>query len=613
MSRASSPLPRWNMRVLYPGVDSDPFREGFRRVVEDITALEQLFDQHGVDARAARPLDESVVAVCETLIERFNTVVEATDTLIAYLYCFVSTDSRDTVAQAALSALEGHAVRLAQLDTRFAAWLGAIDIETLIERSPVVAEHAYALRIAKQRAAHLMALDQEALAAELDLTGGTAWAKLHANVSSQLMVRIRRPDGDEEVPISVARGLAFDPDRAVRRAAYEAELAGWESVAVPLAAAINSIKGETNTLTGRRGWPTPLEASLFSSRIDRPTLDAMMGAARDTFPVFRRYLHAKARALDVPRLAWYDLFAPVGDLQHAWSYDEAIHFIIRHFGEYSARMGEHAARAFGDRWVDAEPRPGKGDGAFCIRLRGAESRVLANFKPAYDAVFTLAHELGHAYHNLLTAACRPLQRQTPMTLAETASIFCETLVREAAVRAAGPAERLAILDASLLDATQVIVDITSRFLFEQRLLEARRERELSVDELCRLMLDAQRETYGDGLDPDVLHPFMWAVKGHYYSTSLSFYNYPYMFGLLFVLGLYARYREDPAGFKPRYDTLLASTGMADAATLAASFGIDIRTPDFWRSSLLVIQRDVEEFERLSEGAPSPECAVRGRS
>ncbi|MDP9370693.1 MAG: M3 family metallopeptidase, partial [Chloroflexota bacterium] len=411
-------------------------------------------------------------------------------------------------------------------------------------------------------------------------------------------------DGDLRLlPMSAVRNLAHDPDRTVRRRAYDAELAAWERAALPLAAALNGIKGEVNILTARRGWASPLDAALFESRIDRETLDAMLVAAEEAFPTFRRYLRAKARVLGLPMLAWYDLFAPVGEDAAAakrWDFATGSGFIIDHFGAYSTKLAEFAERAFRERWIDAEPRAGKRDGAFCMSLRGDESRILANYQSSYDAVSTLAHELGHGYHNLCEAGLTPLQRETPMTLAETASIFCETIVREAAMAQADEQGQFAILEASLQNSCQVVVDIASRFRFEGRLFAARQARNLAVDELNDLMLTAQRETYGDGMDAAALHPYMWAVKGHYYSPYRSFYNYPYMFGLLFGLGLYDRYREDPGGFRRGYDDLLALTGRADAAALAARFRIDIRTPDFWRSSLDVIRSDVDRFETLVE-------------
>jgi pepF/M3 family oligoendopeptidase len=402
----------------------------------------------------------------------------------------------------------------------------------------------------------------------------------------------------QSMPMSMVRNLAYDPDRETRRIAYEAELEGWKQVAVPLAAAMNSIKGEVNTLSRRRGWESALEASLLDNNIDRATLDAMLTAAREALPDFRRYLRAKAHALGLQKLSWYDLFAPVGGEGRVWEYEEARDFIIKQFGTYSSRLSDFAARAFRERWIDAEPRPGKVDGAYCTWLRKDESRVFANYKPAFGGVRTLAHELGHGYHNLNLAQRTMMQRSTPMTLAETASIFCETIIRHAALRNAGEQEQIAILEGTLQSECQVVVDILSRFLFEQRVFERRRQRELSIEEFNALMLEAQRETYGDGLDENVLHPYMWAMKPHYYSSHLSFYNYPYMFGLLFGLGLYAQYQQDPERFKQGYDELLASTGLADAATLAARFGIDIRSTDFWRSSLDIVRGDIERFEEL---------------
>ena len=233
-----------------------------------------------------------------------------------------------------------------------------------------------------------------------------------------------------------------------------------------------------------------------------------------------------------------------------------------------------------------------------VRLYVQMSRVFANFKPAFGGVSTLAHELGHGYHNLNLAQRTMLQRSHPMTLAETASIFCETIVRQAALKKANRQEQIAILEASIQGSCQLVVDISSRFLFEQRLFARREQRELAVDELNNLMLETQRETYGDGLDETLLHPYMWAVKTHYYSTGRSFYNYPYMFGLLFGLGLYARYQQDPEQFKQGYDDLLSSTGLADAATLAARFDIDLRSEAFWNASLDIICADIAAFTTI---------------
>lgn len=594
-----STLPHWDMTVVYPSMESQEFARGYSNVVQDIDELAHLFDTRHIEGQTTAPQSGETIKTFEIIIERFNAVLEATSTLSTYIMCFITTNTHDSLAQAKMSELQKSLVTLRQLGTRLTAWIGSLDVDALIDRSTVAREHAYMLRKAKLRAAHLMTPAEEALASELNVSSGMAWSKLHSDVTSQLRVPVKVDGQIQELPMSVVRNMADEADRDVRRSAYEAELAGWKEAAVPLAAALNSIKGEVNVLARKRGWQSPLEASLFNSNIDRATLDAMLTAARESFPDFRRYLHAKARVLGLPRLAWYDLFAPVGKSDKIWEYDETARFIVEQFGTYSSRLSGFAARAFREQWIDAEPRAGKVDGAYCTPLRNDESRVFANYKPSYGGVSTLAHELGHGYHNLNLAHRTMLQQDTPMTLAETASIFCETIIREATLRKADKQEQIMILEASLQGSCQVVVDITSRFLFEQRVFEARQQRELSIDELNNVMLEAQRESYGDGLDESVLHPYMWAMKPHYYSTESSFYNYPYMFGLLFGLGLYAQYQQDPEKFKQGYDDLLSSTGLANAATLAAQFGIDIHSADFWRESLDIVRGDIERFEELT--------------
>jgi pepF/M3 family oligoendopeptidase len=586
------------MTPIYPSLDSPELELDFQAAIAEIADLGRLFERIGVHEQADVPVDDELARRFDEVVTRFNRLLEETLTLAAYVRSFVSTNSRDDRAQARLSELQQHLVRLDQLGTRFTAWVGSLDLDELTARSAIARDHTFPLRKSQSSAQHLMSPVEEDLTAELGPSGGGAWAKLHPDLTSQILVSIEMDGVLRDVPMSVIRNMAYDADRDVRRRAYGAEIGAWKHVAVPLAAALNSIKGEVNTLTRHRGWDSPLDAALFTNNIDRQTLDAMLSAARESFPDFRRYLRIKARALGVERLAWYDLFAPVGRTTTEWDYAQGARFLLEKFGEYSERLQGFAARAIGENWIDAEPRPGKVGGAFCMQVRPGESRVLSNYLPSYDGVSTLAHELGHAYHNLNLADRTVLQRRTPMALAETASIFCETIIEHAALARADREEQIAILESSLQGRCQVVVDITSRFLLESGVFERRRVRELSIGELCELMLDSQRQTYGDGLDPEALHPYMWAAKGHYYSSQRSFYNYPYMFGLLFGLGLYARYEKDPDGFRAGYDRLLSRTGLDDAATLASEFGIDLRTPDFWRTSLDIIRRDVDRFDAL---------------
>jgi pepF/M3 family oligoendopeptidase len=589
-------LPHWDLTTIFPSLESSEFAYEYAAVLDEIQGLAALFDADriGRDSVPSEPAE-----VFDEVTRRLNAFLERLTTVHAYVIAQVATDSRDEAAKAQLSEIRRQLVEVAKLQTRFVAWVGSLDADALVDRSEAARDHEFMVRRAAEAARHQMSPPEEDLAAELGPSGSTAWVSLHGDTASQLVVEIDIEGETQKLPMSEVRTLAHDPDRDLRRRAYGAELRVWEASAIPLAAALNSVKGEMNVLAPRRGWASPLDAALFEAQIDAGTLDAMLAAVTDALPALRRYPIAKARALGLERLAWYDLFAPLGqegDGARDWSFDTARGFILEHFGSYSSRMREVAERAFEDSWIDAEPRVGKRDGAFCLDVGGGDFRILANFRPSFTGMRTLAHELGHGYHNVVAADLTRLQRELPMTAAETASIFCETIVRNAALAESSAEERLEILEGSLESNFQVVVDILSRFLFEQRLLERRRERELSVSELCELMLDAQRETYGDVLDGELLHPYMWAVKPHYYFRS--FYNFPYTFGLLFGLGLYARYEADPEAFRRGYDDLLASTGLEDVASLAARMDIDVRAPQFWRASLDVIREDVEQFEQL---------------
>jgi len=396
--------------------------------------------------------------------------------------------------------------------------------------------------------------------------------------------------------------LRTHADEDVRRRAYEAENEAWEAVQETLAACLNGVKGEVITLNKRREREDALHSSLESARIDRQTLDAMMGAMKDSFPMFRKYYNHKAKLIGKEKLAFWDIFAPVGKTDTRYSYEEACDFILKAFEKFSPELRKFSERAFKNNWIDAEMREGKSSNGFCMGVDGVkESRIFINFDGSQDQLSTIAHELGHAFHNECAWQFdkTPLQQITPMTLAETASTFCETIVTEAVLKQVkDPQEELAVLESLLNGASQVTVDIYSRFLFEKEVFERREKAELSVDEINEIMERSQKETYGDSLDERYLQKYMWTWKPHYYSTGLSFYNYPYAFGLLFATGLYAIYQKRGDEFVNDYKALLASTGEASAADLAASFGIDIRTKKFWEDSLAIIGKRVDRYCEL---------------
>ena len=590
--------PRWDLTPIFGGVDDRSFNIALEGVYARIDRLVALYDELDVRDTAPRAVDEADVSALESVLHATNELQSELRPVSTYLYALITTDSRNDLAASRHVELQTRGAPLAPLAKRLGAWLAALGADELIARSPVAQEHAFFVRKAAENASLQMSEHEESLAGELAPSGSLAWQRLHGDISSQLMVDVKdAAGGSERVAMAFARGLAMHPDAARRRAAYEGELAAWATVAVPLAAALNGAKGELGVLNRRRGFADDLEPALRANNVDRATLDAMTGAVVAALPDFRRYLRAKARLLGHDgALPWWDLFAPVGRAGTlAWP--DATERVREAFAGYSPDLVGLANRAFAENWIDAETREGKQGGAYCAGVADDVSRVMMNFDGSQDSVSTLAHELGHAFHNVVLAPRTPMQRRLPMALAETASIFCETLLFEhAAAGATDDAERLALLDVHLVGATQTVVDIHSRFLFETELCSRRRRTALSVADMKAAMLDAQEAAYGDGLHPEYRHEFMWAVKGHYFTP---FYNWPYTFGLLFGIGLYARYVDDPDAFRAGYDDLLSTVGMADAATLAGRFGFDVRDGEFWARSLAVLRRHIDDYEVLA--------------
>jgi len=597
---APETLPHWDVTGYFPSLGSRQFAVAHEQVVADLGRLRSLYDEHGIRGGDRREVTDADVAAIDAVLPATNDLLDQMRLLGAYLHAHVTTDARNAEAATLQSRFQADIAPLATLNKRLQAWVASLGADALIDRSPEAADHAFPLRRAERSAAHQMTEAEEDLAAELSLTGGRAWSRLHGEMTARLTAAVPLPGSDEPsvLPMSAVRGLATDPDAAVRRAAFDAEVAAWETVAVPLAMGINAFKGEANVVNRRRGWTDSLDVALHNNNVDRDALTAMQDAVAASLDDFARYNRAKASLLGHANgaLPWWDMLAPVGNgRRFEWS--EATGAVARAFGGYSPQLAALVARAVDERWLDAEPRNGKVGGAFCMGVQGEVSRVLLNFDGSFDSVQTLAHELGHAYHNTSLGHRTPMQRQTPMALAETASIFCETIMVQAGLAAADDdGTRLAILDGDLAGATQVVVDIHSRFIFERALSKEREQGVLSVDRLCQLMTDAQRTAYGDGLDHDHLHRFMWAVKGHYYT---AYYNWPYTFGLLFGIGLYAEFQRDPDRFRLGYDDLLSATGLGDADELAGRFGIDIRSPAFWTASLDVLRGRIAEFCRLA--------------
>ena len=572
----------WTLEDLYPSFESQEFKQD----VEAYKALKGKFE--------SLTLEDSIEGITQvvTLLEE-STVL--TGRLYNYIHLTLATDTTHETATQVEVQLAGVSADLQATYAKVSKFLGTI--QTDITTDPFLAEYRYYFEEAKKDATHLLSDELEEVLAKMSISGGKAWSQLFDFMWSSAQGEYK----GEVVTLSEIRGKAYDSDAEVRKSAYEAELKMYDAIKEPIAFSLNHIKKEVLTTSQLRGFESPLAHTLEASRMSRETLDALLEAIREYLPNFRKYLRHKAALLGHENgLPFYDLFAPVGNSSRTFTVEESKDYLIENFKTFSADLAEMTEEFFDKHYIDFYPRKGKVGGAFCANLPMIkQSRVLTNFTGSLSDVVTLAHELGHAYHGLHIENHRPLNQDYSMPVAETASTFNENIIMNTAIKEASDEEKIALIESQLQDTTQIIVDIYSRYLFETAVFENREQSFMFSKDLEEMMLSAQKEAYGDGLDQSYLHPYMWACKPHYYSTGLSFYNFPYAFGGLFSKGLYAIYQEQPEGFVEKYQELLRATTVSSVEDTAKVLGVDVSTPEFWKKALAEVAESIEAFIALT--------------
>ena len=575
---------RWNLDVIYKGFDDPEFASDLQELKNAIAAFAEL--TKNLEEKA--PLD----GLKEGTIFQ-EKISDLGMKLAEYAMLRQSADARDAEAGSQMGRVMAALSETAGAEAAFQNWVCKIpDLSELVAGDACLAPYAFRFAKMEKSSRYLMSSQAEEVAAKLQLSGGSAWSDLQGYLTSTVPVEY---DG-KTITLSSVRNLAYDADPAVRKKAYEAELACYDKIKAPVAFALNSIKLETLSDCKLRGYESPLARTLERSDMKKETLDAMLGAMEEYLPKFWQYLKAKAKALGHEKgLPWYELFAPMGQSSTKFTTQQAKDFLVEQFASFNKEEAAMIERAFDEEWIDFFPREGKAGGAFCSDVEAlGQSRILTNFDGAFGDVVTLAHELGHAWHNECIREHKSLNHDYSMPLAETASTFNECVVMASAIaNAADDQEKLALIESQLQDAAQIICDIYSRYQFEAMVFENREEQFMHADTLCDFMVKAQKSCYGDGLDPDCLHPYMWVCKSHYYGPT--FYNFPYAFGGLFARGLYAQYEKEGERFIPKYNKLLYTTPIATAEDVAMTAGIDLTDKDFWRGALEMIARQIDQF------------------
>ena len=580
----------WNLDPIYKGFDDPAFSadlEAMRGSAKELT-------EFAAGLKNVEPLEGLRRGIA--LQEKFSDLVGK---LAGFASLRQAANTRDGEAGSRMGQIMAVYSGVAAPMAAFQEWASKLpNLMELVAQDEDLREYTFLFANEKESSKYLLPGIGEEIMAKMQLSGGSAWSDLQQYLTSTVPVTYR----GETTNLSAVRNLAYDSDPRVRRDAYEAELACYDRIKDAVAFALNSIKLETISSCQLRGYNSPLERTLKHSHMEKATLDAMFAAMDEYLPKFWQYLKAKGKALGHENgLPWYDLFAPMGKSSTKFTAEGAREYLVSLFADFDQELSEMVATAFDNAWIDFYPRDGKAGGAFCAGVEClGESRILTNFDGQFGDVVTLAHELGHAFHNQCIRDHRTLNRDYSMPVAETASTFNECVVMASAIaKAVDKAEKLALIESQLQDATQIICDIYSRFRFEAKVFENREQQFMHADTLCEYMLDAQKQSYGDGLDPDCQHPYMWVCKSHYYGPT--FYNFPYAFGGLFARGLYAQYEKEGADFVPKYKKLLYTTPIATAEDTAKVAGIDLSDKDFWRSALQTIADQIDLFCQLVEG------------
>ena len=578
----------WNLDVMYKGYDDPKYINDIKKVEETIKNIKNLvLDENN----PVKTIEASV-----TLTEQLNTLLME---LFSYSSLRSSTNVNDFEAMTEMGKLQIMLQETVESDVKFQTYLTKFDLDSLAKESEVIKTYLFLLKKQQEEATHMLSEKEEILASKLQMVGSNSWSDLQSQLTSNIMIKVE--GFDEEMPLSAVRSLAYSANKEERINAYNAEINAYKLIDSAVAMALNNIKREVNIMMPLRGYEDALSKTLKQSNVSKETLNAMIEAIKDERENFRRYFKLKAKALGYEKgLPFYEIFAPMGSMTRTYSIDEAKDLILDVYKSFSNELYEMGKTAFENRWIDFLPKEGKVGGAFCASLDNHhESRVLTNFTGSLGDVQTLAHELGHAYHGHVIHDNAPLNRDYPMPLAETASILCQTLMAKKMINdITDPNELLTVVEQSLQEDTQCVIDILSRFIFESDVLSKPISQPLSSSDLCEMMLNAQDESYGDGLDKDYRHPYMWLCKGHYYSAGLNFYNWPYAFGLLYAKGLYKEYLKDKEQFVKNYDQMLKNTGCMNVEDVAKSMNIDVTKKDFWLQSLKFIEEDIDLFEEL---------------
>lgn len=464
-----------------------------------------------------------------------------------------------------------------------------------------MSELEFVLTERRERAAEKLSKQEESLINALGIDGYHSWGQMYDVIVGKIRIPFSDKGQEQLLSVGQAANKFSSPERSVRKNVFKEWENAWDKEQDYLAKTLNHLAGFRLNVYKMRGWDDVLKEPLEINRMKKETLDAMWGVISKNKQPLVKFLNRKASLLGLEKLSWYDLDAPLGSTETKVPYQEGAEFILDHFSKFGEEMTSFSKMAFENKWIEAEDRPGKRPGGFHTYFpESSQSRIFMTYSGTPSNVSTLAHELGHGFHTYAMKDLHPLNRNYSMNVAETASTFAEMIVADAAVKnAEAEEEKLALLEDKIQRSVALLMNIHARFLFETSFYNERKNGMVSGERLNELMLNAQKEAYADALDE--YHPSFWSSKLHFYITGVPFYNFPYTFGYLFSLGIYANALEEGKGYEEKYISLLKDTASMTVEDLAMKhLNADLTKPDFWEKAVKLCMDDVEEFLSLTE-------------
>lgn len=587
----------WNLDTIFPGGSES---EAFQKHLQDLASELQSFQK---ELDHTLKVNDQDVTKWAGYVNKAQEIGKKAREAGAFISCLTAQDTTDDKAKM----LGG---KTQQLGSKYASIMTSIDEQLLSfddnQWNEFVAQEdmkliLFNLNERRENAKQKLPSDKEKLIQSLSVDGYQAWGDMYNAIVGRMKVEIEEDGETKSLSVGQASNKLSDKKREVRKHVFERYEAAWDNESELFSSTLNHLAGFRLETYEARGWEDVLKEPLQINRMKKETLEVMWDTITENKDTFVAYMDRKAELLGLDKLAMYDVSAPLSDNVVEVSFDEAAEMIVEQFGHFSPKMAAFAQKAFDERWIEAESRDGKRPGGFCTNFPlKEESRIFMTYDGSASNVATLAHELGHAYHQHVMNDLPQLSQRYAMNVAETASTFAEMIVADATVKGAKTEEqKIQLLDDKLNRSVAFFMNIHSRFLFETRFYEERKSGLVSKERLNELMVDAQKEAYCDNLSE--YSPNFWSSKLHFHITGVPFYNFPYTFGYLFSMGIYAKAAEEGKAFENRYTELLRDTGRLPVEKLAMKhLGVDLTKAEFWQSAIDFLKQDVDTFMQLTK-------------